>query len=439
MNYIYDNKYYLTFTMRADGSSRFNWLDGAPNHQWGYFPSASVAWSLKNEDFLKDNPLVSEMKLRLGWGQTGQQEGVADYGYFANYGISNGVKGSFYDTAGNGYLARPNAYNPDLKWETTTTSNVGIDYGFLNSRISGALDVYYKKTTDLINYASVAAMSNFRNSVNQNIGSMKNYGFEFSINYKAIQTKDMQLSLGYNLTYNQNEITELIDDDPNYFVATGGISTGTGVTCQAHSVGHPMSSFYVYQQIYDEAGKPIDGAFVDRNADGVISEKDKYFYKSPFAPVTMGFNARLDYKNWDFGFNLRASLGNYIFNDRMCDYRNVGTASLFESVSGNYFNNRPVYSIETGWTTNNVYSALSDRWVQNASFLKLDNITVGYSFQNLFKSGSYEGIGGRVYATVNNVLCITKYDGIDPEVFGGIDNSVYPRPFSIVAGLSLSF
>ena len=249
----------------------------------------------------------------------------------------------------------------------------------------------------------------------------------------------MQLSLGYNLTYNKNEITELIDDDPDYFVPTGGISSGTGVTCQAHSVGHPMSSFYVYQQIYDEAGKPIDGAFVDRNADGVISEKDKYFYKSPFAPVTMGFNARLDYKNWDFGFNLRASLGNYIFNDRMCDYRNVGTASLFESVSGNYFNNRPVYSIETGWTTNNVYSALSDRWVQNASFLKLDNITVGYSFQNLFKSGSYEGIGGRVYATVNNVLCITKYDGIDPEVFGGIDNSVYPRPFSIVAGLSLSF
>ena len=439
MNYIYDNKYYLTFTMRADGSSRFNWLDGAPNHQWGYFPSASVAWSLKNEDFLKDNPLVSEMKLRLGWGQTGQQEGVADYGYFANYGISNGVKGSWYDTAGDGYLARPNAYNPDLKWETTTTSNVGIDYGFLNSRISGSLDVYYKKTTDLINYAAVAAMSNFRNSVNQNIGSMKNYGFEFSINYKAIQTQDMQLSLGYNLTYNKNEITELIDDDPDYFVPTGGISSGTGVTCQAHSVGHPMSSFYVYQQIYDEAGKPIDGAFVDRNADGVISEKDKYFYKSPFAPVTMGFNARLDYKNWDFGFNLRASLGNYIFNDRMCDYRNVGTASLFESVSGNYFNNRPVYSIETGWTTNNVYSALSDRWVQNASFLKLDNITVGYSFQNLFKSGSYEGIGGRVYATVNNVLCITKYDGIDPEVFGGIDNSVYPRPFSIVAGLSLSF
>ncbi|MDY3009307.1 MAG: TonB-dependent receptor, partial [Sodaliphilus sp.] len=439
MNYIYDNKYYLTFTMRADGSSRFNWLPGAKNQQWGYFPSAVAAWSLKGEDFLKDNTTVSEMKLRLGWGQTGQQEGVADYGYFANYSMSNGVNGSFYDTAKDGYLARPNAYNPALKWETTTTTNVGIDYGFLNSRVTGSLDVYYKKTTDLINYAAVAAMSNFRNQVNQNIGSMKNVGFEFAINAKAIQTKDLQLTLGYNLTYNKNEITDLIDDDPNYYVATGGISGGTGVNCQAHAVGHPMSSFYVYQQIYDEAGKPIQGAYVDRNGDGTISEKDKYFYKSPNAPWTMGFNARLDYKNWDFGFNLRANLGNYVFNDRMSDYYNVGTSSLFESVSGNYFNNRPKYSVEYGWNAYDASSYLSDRWVQNASFLKLDNITVGYSFQNLFKCGSYDGIAGRLYATVNNVFTITKYKGIDPEVFGGIDNSVYPRPFSMVLGLSLSF
>ncbi|MDO4511375.1 MAG: TonB-dependent receptor [Bacteroidales bacterium] len=439
MNYIYDNKYYLTFTMRADGSSRFNWLPGAKNHQWGYFPSAVAAWSLKGEDFLKDNADVSEMKIRLGWGQTGQQEGIGDYGYYANYSLSNGVKGSWYDVAGNGYLARPNAYNPDLKWETTTTTNVGIDYGFLNNRISGTLDFYYKKTTDLINYAAVAAMSNFRNQVNQNIGSMRNYGFEFNINYKAIQSQDLALTLGYNLTYNNNKITDLIDDDPDYFVPTGGISAGTGVNCQAHAVGHPMSSFYVYQQIYDEAGKPIEGAFVDRNGDGTISEKDKYFYKSPIAPVTMGFNARLDYKNWDFGFNLRANLGNYVFNDRMCDYRNVSTNSLFESVSGNYFNNRPKYSVEYGWQTNDTYSTLSDRWVQNASFLKIDNITVGYSFQNLFKSGNYQGIGGRFYATVNNVLTLTKYKGIDPEVFGGIDNSVYPRPFSLILGLSLAF
>ena len=200
-----------------------------------------------------------------------------------------------------------------------------------------------------------------------------------------------------------------------------------------------MSAFYVYQQIYDEAGKPIQGAYVDRNGDGTISEKDKYFYKSPNAPWTMGFNARLDYKNWDFGFNLRANLGNYVFNDRMSDYYNVGTSSLFESVSGNYFNNRPKYSVEYGWNAYDASSYLSDRWVQNASFLKLDNITVGYSFQNLFKCGSYDGIAGRLYATVNNVFTITKYKGIDPEVFGGIDNSVYPRPFSMVLGLSLSF
>ncbi len=439
LNYIFAEKYYLTFTLRADGSSRFNWLDGYDNQQWGYIPSTALAWNLKKEDFLKDVSAVSDLKLRFGWGQTGQQEGIGDYNYYANYSMSTGVVGSYYDTAGDGTLARPNAYNPDLKWETTTTTNVGLDYGFLNNRITGTIDFYYKKTKDLINYASVAAMSNFRNQVNQNIGSMRNTGIEFSIDYKAITTDDMTLTLGYNLTYNDNEITDLIDDDPDYYVATGGISSGTGVYCQAHAVGHPMSSYYVYQQVYDEDGMPIEGVFVDRNGDGTISEADKYFYKSPTAPVTMGFNARFDYKNWDFGFNMRASIGNYVFNDTECGFRNVGTAAIFESVSGNYFNNRLKSAVDYGWTTYDTYSTLSDRWVQNASFLKMDNITVGYSFSGLAKTQSYDGISGRVYATANNVFCITKYNGIDPEVYGGIDNNLYPRPLSFVLGLSLNF
>ncbi|MBQ0119493.1 MAG: TonB-dependent receptor [Bacteroidales bacterium] len=439
LNYSYASKYFLTFTMRADGSSKFNWLPGAPNTQWGYFPSTALAWNIKKEDFLKDTEALSDLKLRLGWGKTGQQEGISDYGYYANYSMSTGVVGSFYDVAGDGTLARPNAYNPSLKWETTTTTNVGFDYGFMNNRITGTIDWYYKKTTDLINYAAVAAMSNFRNQVNQNIGSLKNTGIEFTINYKAIQTDDISLNLGYNFTYNKNEITELIDNDPDYFVPTGGISSGTGVNCQAHAVGHPASSFYVFQQVYDENGMPIEGMFVDRNADGVISDKDKYFYKSPMAPVSMGFNARLDYKNWDFGFNMRANLGNYVFNDTECGFRNVGPASILESVSGNYLNNRLSSAINYGWQTYDTYSTLSDRWVQNGSFLKMDNITLGYSFNNLFKGNSYEGVGGRVYATVNNVFCITKYKGIDPEVFGGIDNNLYPRPFSFIVGLSLNF
>ena len=439
LNYIYNSKYFLTFTMRADGSSRFNWLSGSPNTQWGYFPSAALAWSIKKEDFLKDNETLSDLKLRLGWGRTGQQDGIGDYGYFANYSMSSGVVGSFYDLLGNGSLARPNAYNPALKWETTTTTNVGFDFGFLNNRLTGTIDWYLKNTTDLINYAAVAAGSNFRNQVNQNIGTLRNVGLEFSINYKVISTEDMTLDLGYNFTYNKNKITALIDDDPSYYVPTGGISSGTGVTAQAHSVGHPASSYYVYQQIYDKDGMPIEGAFVDRNADGVISEADKYFYKSPAAPVTMGLSARLDYKNWDFGFNMRSNIGNYVFNDTECGFRNVGQSSVCENVSGTYLNNRLVSALAYGWTTYDNYSTLSDRWVQNASFLKMDNITLGYSFSGLFKGNSYNGIGGRVFATVNNVFCITKYKGIDPEVFGGIDNNLYPRPFSFIMGLSLNF
>ena len=437
INYIFNQKYYLTFNMRADGSSRFNYK--GTNNQWGYFPSAALAWSLKKEDFLKDVDALSDLKLRLGYGLTGQQDGVGDYGYFANYSMSTGVNGSFYDLIGDGQLARPNAYNPALKWETTATANVGIDFGFLNNRITGNLEVYQKKTTDLINYAAVAAMSNFRNQVNQNIGSLKNTGFEFAINYKPITTDDVTLNLGYNISYNSNKITELIDDDPDYYVPTGGISSGTGVQCQAHHVGYPSSSFYVYQQVYDKNGKPLEGVFVDRNGDGVISDKDKYFYKSPNAPVAMGFNARLDYKNFDFGFNMRANIGNYVFNDTECGFRNVGPSSILESVSGNYLNNRLKSAVDYGWTTYDTYSTLSDSWVQNASFLKMDNITIGYSFYNIDKDDKYEGFNGRVYATVNNVFCITKYKGIDPEVFGGIDNNLYPRPFSFLVGLSLNF
>ena len=429
MNYIYDSKYYLTFTMRYDGSSRFR-------DHWALFPSAALAWNIAEEAFMKEGPF-STLKLRLGWGKTGQQEGIGDYNYFANYVMSNGGQGAFYDLLGDGSKAKPNVYNPELKWETTTTTNVGLDWGVLNGRLNGSIDWYYRKTTDLLNWATFSAMTNFKNAFYKNIGSLRNTGIEFSVNWKAIATNDLLWTLDYNLTYNNNKITELISEDPSYFVTTGSI--GINGPAQAHVVGYPSNSFFVYQQVYDKNGNPIEGQVVDRNGDGVISENDKYLYKSPWAPVTMGFASKLEWKNWDFGFSLRASIGNYMFNNVMQGYHNVSPAAVYEVVSGAYLNNRPVESVNMGWQTYDNETVFSDYWVQNASFLKCDNITLGYSFNELFKSGGYHGLGGRVYGSVSNVFCITKYDGIDPEIFGGIGGDIFPRPISFILGLTLNF
>ena len=432
-NYIYADRYYLTATVRHDGSSRFK-------KHWATFPSFALAWAINREDFLKDQSALSDLKLRLGWGKTGQQEGLGDYGWITTYSLSSsaGNDGSYYDVSGDGTLVRPNSYNYDLKWETTTTTNVGLDFGFDNQRVSGSIDWYYRKTTDLLNYAYTAAGTNPRNKMWQNIGSLRNTGVEFSISWKAISTGDWRWTLDYNFTYNSNKITELVGgDDEDYMVTTGDISSGTGLTCQAHSVGHPASSYYVYQQVYDQNGMPIEGVVVDRNADGQITPDDRYFYKSPMAPVTMGLASRLEWRNWDLGMNFRASLGNYVYNDLMAGASNLSVGEVF--TSSNYLANRPTYVLPYQWQTYNQTSTLSDRWVQNGSFLKCDNITLGYSFSNLFASGNYTGVAGRVYATAANVFTITKYEGIDPEVSGGIDNSLYPRPFSFILGLSLNF
>lgn len=426
-NWSLMDRYYVTATVRDDGSSRFK-------DHWSVFPSFAFAWKINDENLFRNSKVLSDLKLRLGWGQTGQQEGIGDYNYFAIY-TANAGAGSWYPVTGDGTIVRPDAYDANLKWETTTTYNVGIDWGILNQRISGSVDWYYRKTTDLINYAYVSAGSNFANQVNTNIGSMYNTGVEASFHFNPIQTKDWTWMIDYNFTYNKNRISKLINGDPDYYVATGGISSGTGNNVQAHAVGHPMYSFLVYQQVYDKSGKPLEGVFVDRNGDGTISEKDMYYYKSPAAPVLMGLSSRLEYKNWDLGFSLRASLGNYVFNDMKAGSSNVNYSSIFESY--NYIANRPTYVLGNNWQT---YSyPLSDYFVENASFLKMDNVTLGYSFNNLFKSGSYHGMSGRVYGTVNNVFTITNYDGVDPEVSGGIDNNIYPRPISFIVGLNLTF
>lgn len=428
-NWSLMDRYFLTATFRADGSSRFK-------DHWGYFPSTAFMWKIKDENKFKEMKWLTDLKLRLGWGQTGQQEGIGDYGYITNYTMNSGA-GSYYYVVGNGNLARPNAYNTDLTWETTTTYNVGLDWAVLDRRLSGSVDWYFRKTTDLLNTVSVPAGANFRNQVTSNIGDMTNTGFEAAIKWIVLDKKDWNWTLDYNFTYNHNKITKLISSDSGYYVATGGIGSGTSNTCQAHSVGHAASSFYVYQQAYDKDGKPLEGVVVDRNGDGQITPADRYFYHSPNAPVTMGLSSRLEYKNWDLGFTLRSSIGNYVYNDIAARQVNVAQNGLF--VQNSFFVNRLYSAVADNFSSSEVYTVLSDRFVQNASFLKMDNVTLGYSFDGLFKSGSYHGIGGRVYGTVNNVFTVTNYKGIDPEVFRGIDGNVYPRPISFILGLSLNF
>ena len=277
-NYTLLDRYYLTATVRRDGSSRFK-------EHWATFPSFAFAWKINEEGFLKDSKVFSDLKLRLGWGKTGQQAGaVPDYSWIPTYSKNTGTNG-FYPVTGDGVLYRPDNYTPNLKWETTTTTNIGFDWGIMNQRLSGSIDYYYRKTTDLLNYAPTKAMSAFRNQAWQNIGSLENKGIEASISWKAVQTKDWYWVLDYNITYNKNEITDLsgVSEDGSP-VPNTNIKIGTDRYLEYQQVGHPINSFYVFQQAYDQNGKPLENVVVDRNGDGQITQADKYFYKSPAAP-----------------------------------------------------------------------------------------------------------------------------------------------------------
>ena len=428
INYTLLNRYLFTATVRQDGSSRFN-----KDNRWGLFPSFALGWKLKEEAFLKDVDVLSDLKLRLGYGITGQQNiNSGDYPYLAVY--ETNKDGAYYPILGEGITYRPNAYNPDLKWEKTTTYNVGVDFGFLNNRINGSVDYYYRKTTDLLNSVFVSAGTNFKNKVLSNVGSLENSGVEFSINSKPIVTTDWTWDLGFNITYNKNEITKLTSgDSESYYVATGdNIGGGRDMKAMAHAVGHPASSFYVYQQVYDENGRPIENEFVDRNGDGTINGDDRYFYKKPAADVLMGLTSRLSYKSWDFSFSLRASLNNYLYNSVEAGGSDCNPTSIY---SFGALNNRPLMGVANNIQNKSDNTLLSDYFVQNASFMKCDNITLGYSFKKLFGAP----IGGRVYAAVQNVFTITKYKGLDPEVENGLDNNIYPRPLTTLIGLSLNF
>lgn len=424
-NYTLMNRYFFTATVRDDGSSRFK-------DHWGLFPSFAFAWRMKDENNLKDIKWLSDLKFRAGYGVTGQQEGIDNYLWFKQY--KKGQNYGQYPIIGDGTIYTPLYYNDKLKWEKTTTYNLGLDFGICN-RLTGSIDWYVRNTTDLINSAPVAALAGSADKGIQNIGSMRNTGVELSLNYVAVNTKDWYWTMNYNLTYNRNRITDL-----NGVSDTGDpVPTGDNIDSVnkvlAYQTGYAANSFYVYEQMYDKSGKPIEGAVVDRNGDGVISNADKYLYKQVAAPVTMGFSTRVEWKNFDLGFSLRANLGNYVFNNFEQGKRLKTTSAVW--CQNAYLANRPVNTL--GWDSDALESKLSDYFVQNASFLKMDNITLGYSFNRLFKSGSWKGISGRVYASCSNVFTITNYTGIDPEVYNGIDNNIYPRPITFQFGLNLTF
>ena len=430
-NYSYAGRYSITATLRADGTSRF------ANNKWGIFPSVALAWNAKNESFLEDVDAVSAMKLRLSYGQTGQQDVGGVYDALPTY--YHNTLGSYYpfggytDETGLVHPIKPVGYNADLKWETTTTYNAGLDFGFLDNRITMSADFYYRATKDLLNFTPVPAGANLTNYLNANIGDLKNIGVEYEINAVAIQTKDWYWNIGANVAWNKNEITRLTNDDEAegyYGVDTGGYSGGVGGTCQVHQTGQPTHSFYVYQQIYDENGRPIEGLYVDRNGDGTVNEQDKYVYKKAAPDVTIGFNTQLSWKALTLAVSAHANIGNYV-------YDNISSNGelLTDLWTNNFTNNRVVTAPMTNFRSSGQY--LSDYYVRNASFLKLDNITLSYRFN--LGNASNRDLTLDLFGTVSNVATFTGYKGIDPEIAGGIDNNMYPRPRTYILGLKFNF
>lgn len=427
LNYTLMNRYLLTFTMRGDGTSRFS-----KDNRWGVFPSVALGWKITDEAWMESaKDWMNEFKLRLGWGVTGQQDlGDSYFPYMAVY--QQSVIGSYYPyldgRPGYGPTLYPQGYDANLKWEETTTWNAGIDLGFLNNRITASLDWYYRETKDLLSYVTVPVGSTTTNMMNQNIGTLENMGVELGLTARPIVTKDFTWTINYNVAWNRNEITKLNNDGS--FVTTGGISGGTGNTVQVHAVGYPASSFFLYEQVYDANGNPLEGVFVDQDNDGDIDDDDKVISKSPDPKVTMTFGSTFNYKNWDFGFNLRASIGNYVYANVNAErsvlnrtYQNAGLSNLIDSD----------FYFDGSKTTNNLY--MSDYWLRNGSFLRCENITIGYTWPSLLK----DQLRLRLYGAVQNPFVITKYEGLDPEVYGGIDNNVYPHPVTFNIGVVATF
>ena len=417
LNYTFMDRYMLTATLRNDGTSRFQ------NNKWGLFPSVALAWRISEEGFLKNVDWLSNLKLRLGYGITGQQNiNSGDYPSIATYHINQ--NGSYY-MFGNNVIVPITAkgFDANIKWEETTTYNIGLDFGFLKNRINGSVDVYKRVTNDLLNKVPVASGTNLTNYLLMNVGDMENKGIEVAVNVVPIEQKDLRWEVGVNVAYNKNEITRLTaSDDPSYpGVEDGGISGGVGNKIQIQKVGNPINSFYVLQQVYGEDGKPLEGVYVDRNHDGQITDDDRYVYYKPDADVNIGFNTELSYKKWTLSAALRSALGCYVYNNVASN-----TEMKADMWTNNFICNRVASAPYTNFSQ---AQYKSDYYVQNASWLKLDKVTLAYNVTDWC----------RVNFTAQNVFTITNYDGVDPEVGNGIDNNMYPRPRTFLVGASFNF
>ncbi len=418
VNLGYDNKYLLTINYRRDGSSRFS-----KENRWGNFGGAAVAWKISEEDFLKDKSTLSDLKLRVSIGKTGQQDiGGYSYEYIKTYNTSPDLYYQFGDEFV--LISKPNGYNMNLKWEESLKYNVGLDFGLFNNRVTGTLDAYLADTKDLLSTITEGPGENLRIIGPQNFGKLQSRGIDFGLNVKAVKQENFTLDFNYNLSYNHLNIQELPVDG----IDQGGV--GLGGFVQTFRQGYAPFAYWVYQQAYDSNGRPIEGAFVDRNGDGKITTADKYNYKKPQADITMGFMTNASYRNWDFSMAWRASLGNFIY-----DQINADRAYL-QSINNTVDNTITNSTVDFDNTHFVAASKTSDYYVKNGNFLKLDNLTLGYTFKK-FMGKNYTF---RVFGASQNVLIITKYKNLDPEVFNnGIDGSIYPRARTFTLGINANF
>lgn len=451
--YNYDSKYVVNVSLRRDGSSRFS-----PDTRWGLFPAASAAVILSEMDFLKNNKNINMLKVRAGWGVTGQQDGIGDYAYIGNY--FQGATTAQYAFGGQYYqVLRPAGFDANLKWETTTSYNLGVDFGIKNDRISGSVDVYQKDTKDLLATVPVPAGTNFTNEILTNVGAMQNRGVEVSLNTGLIATKDMRLDWTINATYNKNEVLKLAQvlDTTSPGVLVGGIGGGIGNTIQAHQIGYPTYTFFVLEQQYDSQGRVIEvgsqaeidmngdgqitaadkwkdtNAFVDRNGDGIINVKDRYYAGQAAPKMFFGTAFNFQYKNWYAGFSARAEMGATIYNNihsNSATFQTIdGTKKYLNNISSLY------YQDEVQRTT--ASQLMSDHYLESANFLRMDFINIGYNFGKL--GFAKEKVGLNANFVVQNAFVVTKYSGQDPEIGGGIDNNFYPRPRVYSVNLTFNF